>query len=67
MATPWREAAARAAVRAIAADALACFTPEGLWPAHPLDEPDAPLSAIGCRVRCVSTRVGSGARQSEAG
>ena len=41
-ATPWREAAARAAVRAIAADALACFTPEGLWPAHPLDEPDAP-------------------------
>ena len=41
-ATPWREAAAREAVERIAADALGCFTPEGLWPAHPLDDPDTP-------------------------
>jgi hypothetical protein len=40
--SPWREAAARAAIDRIAKDALAAFTPEGLWPAHPLDEPDVP-------------------------
>lgn len=41
-ATPWSEAAAREAIARIAADALAAFTPDGLWPAHPLDEPDTP-------------------------
>ncbi len=40
--TAWSEAAARQAVDRIAADALARFTPESLWPAHPLDEPDTP-------------------------
>ncbi len=40
--TPWNEAAARAAIERITNDALATFTPEGLWPAHPLDEPDTP-------------------------
>ena len=40
--TPWSEAAARAAVARITDDALRVFTPEGLWPAHPLDDPDPP-------------------------
>ena len=40
--TRWSESAARAAVGQIAADALACVTPEGLWPAHPLDDPATP-------------------------
>jgi len=40
--TPWSEDVARAAVERIAADALATFTLEGLWRAHPLDEPDQP-------------------------
>jgi hypothetical protein len=38
--TPWNEHAAREAIARIADDALAVFTPEGLWPAHPLDDPD---------------------------
>lgn len=38
----WSEGAARAAIERIVDDALATFTPEGLWPAHPLDEPDTP-------------------------
>jgi len=41
-ATPWSESAARAAVARIAGDALLSFTPEGLWPAHPLDDPEPP-------------------------
>lgn len=38
---PWDAAAARAAVRAIAAAALRAFDGDG-WPAHPLDEPPTP-------------------------
>lgn len=38
----WSEAAARAAIARIVDDSLSAFTPEGLWPAHPLDEPDPP-------------------------
>ena len=38
--TAWNEGRARAAVARIAADALRAFSPEGLWPAHPLDDPD---------------------------
>jgi len=34
----WSDAAARAAIAAICADAEAAFEPETLWPAHPLDE-----------------------------
>jgi len=41
-ATAWSERAARDAVARITADALRSFTPDGLWPAHPLDEPDTP-------------------------
>ena len=41
-ATPWSEAAARLAIARIADDALRAYTPEGLWPAHPLDDPDTP-------------------------
>jgi len=40
--TVWSESAARSAVSRIADDALAAFTPEGLWPAHSLDDPDPP-------------------------
>src|SRR5690349_16551267 len=39
---PWDEQAARAAIGRIVQDSLAAFTAEGLWPAHPLDEPDPP-------------------------
>jgi hypothetical protein len=35
----WSEAAAREAIRSIAADACAAFDPETLWPGHPLDAP----------------------------
>lgn len=38
----WSDAAARAAIRRIADDALAAFSPTGLWPAHALDEPPTP-------------------------
>ena len=38
--TPWSERAAREAVARIAGDALRTFTPDALWPAHPLDDPD---------------------------
>jgi hypothetical protein len=41
-ATPWNEAVARAAIARIADDALRSFTPETLWPMHPLDDPDPP-------------------------
>ena len=41
-ATHWNEEAARVAIARIADDALRVFTPEGLWPAHPLDDPDPP-------------------------
>jgi hypothetical protein len=39
----WSEAAARAAIAAIAADAEEAFDPATLWPAHPLDEEGGPL------------------------
>jgi hypothetical protein len=39
-ATPWSEGAALDAVARIADDALSSFTPEALWPAHPLDDAD---------------------------
>lgn len=39
---PWSEALARAAIARIADDCLGAYTPAGLWPAHPLDEPTAP-------------------------
>ena len=45
----WSEDAARAAIGRIADDALAVFTPERLWPAHPLDDaehPDARYSML---------------------
>jgi hypothetical protein len=41
-AAPWSEPAARAAIARIVQDSLAAFSPQGLWPAHPLDEPDPP-------------------------
>ena len=34
---PWNETEARRAIGEIAASALAQFTPEKLWPSHPLD------------------------------
>jgi len=37
-ATPWSEGAAHEAVARITGDALASFTPEALWPPHPLDD-----------------------------
>jgi hypothetical protein len=40
----WSEADARAAIARIVEDCLGAFTPEGLWPAHPLDEPRTPAS-----------------------
>ena len=44
----WSDAAARAAVAAIAADADAAYDPGSLWPAHPLDEDEGPLpSTVG--------------------
>ena len=39
-ATPWNEGAAREAIASIADDALRSFTPETLWPTHPLDDPE---------------------------
>ena len=39
---PWNEAAARAAIRELAAVAEAAFDPERGWPAHPLDDPGTP-------------------------
>jgi Lanthionine synthetase C-like protein len=41
--TPWSEAAARAAIATIVADAESAFDAEALWPAHPLDENGEPL------------------------
>ena len=41
--TAWSEAAARAAIGEIAADAEAAFDPETLWHAHPLDTDGGPL------------------------
>jgi hypothetical protein len=43
---PWDEAAARAAIAAIAADAEGAFDEEGLWPEHPADEEGGPLTEI---------------------
>ncbi|MRD48257.1 lanthionine synthetase [Caenimonas koreensis DSM 17982] len=40
--TPWSEAAARAAITRIVDAALAAFTPDGLWPTHPRDDPERP-------------------------
>jgi hypothetical protein len=41
--SPWSEAAARAAIAAIVADAESAFDDEALWPVHPLDEDGEPL------------------------
>lgn len=38
----WDEAAALAAIQSIVMDASDAFSLQGLWPAHPLDEPDPP-------------------------
>jgi hypothetical protein len=38
--TPWSEVAARAAIERIAAGVARDFTSAGLWPVHPLDNPD---------------------------
>ena len=38
--TAWQEGAARDAIVRIADDALRQFTPERLWPTHPLDDPE---------------------------
>ncbi|MBC7601204.1 MAG: LanC-like protein [Ramlibacter sp.] len=40
--TPWSEDAARSAITRIADEALAAFTPDGLWVAHPRDDPEKP-------------------------
>ena len=42
--TSWNESAAREAVARIADDALRSFTPEDLWSAHPLDDPETPAA-----------------------
>lgn len=46
----WGEAAARAAIAAIVADACAAFDPEALWPTHPRDvepgDPALPVAAL---------------------
>jgi hypothetical protein len=39
----WSEAAARKAIAEIVEDAERSFDPDGLWPAHPLDEDGDPL------------------------
>jgi len=45
--TPWSEDRARDAIERIVADANRTFTPEGLWPIHPLDRsPERPPDAI---------------------
>jgi hypothetical protein len=41
-ATPWSEDAARAAIDQIVADALHDRGDDGLWPAHPQDDPGSP-------------------------
>ena len=41
-AAPWSESAARSAIARMVDDSFAAFSPEGLWPAHPLDDPDTP-------------------------
>lgn len=38
--TPWNAQEARLAIARIVQECLGAFTPEGLWPAHALDEPD---------------------------
>ena len=43
-ATPWSDSAAREAIARIADDALHAFTPQGQWPAHPLDDPETPAT-----------------------
>ncbi len=43
---PWSEAAARAAIAEIAADAEDAFDPDGLWRSHPLDEDGEPLPPV---------------------
>jgi lanthionine synthetase-like protein len=43
----WDDAAVRAAIAAVAADAEAAFDPYGLWALHPLDEYDDPADAFG--------------------
>lgn len=40
--TPWDEALARAAIRAIVADTARAFDEDALWPPHELDELDGP-------------------------
>jgi lantibiotic modifying enzyme len=47
---PWDAGAVRAAVAAIAADALATFSPDQLWPVHPLNDEDehVPLPMMYC-------------------
>jgi hypothetical protein len=42
-AQPWDADAARAAIQHIASAALAAFEPATGWPAHPLDDPEAPI------------------------
>lgn len=42
--TPWNEAAASAAIAAIAGEARQAFTPDSLWPIHPDDVEDGDLS-----------------------
>jgi len=42
----WSEAAARAAIAAIVADAERAFDPETLWPAHPRDESEGELPSV---------------------
>ena len=46
----WDEGSARRAIETIARDCEARFSPEGLWPAHPLDHegspPDAPYAGL---------------------
>jgi hypothetical protein len=39
-ATRWSDSAVRAAIERIVDDALRSFTPERLWPMHPLDDPE---------------------------
>lgn len=47
---PWDPDVVRAAVAAIAADAVATFSPDHLWPVHPLDDEGeaAPLPMMYC-------------------
>jgi hypothetical protein len=46
---PWDEARVRAAVEAIVADTERAFSPDALWPNHPLDEDEEwPLGRMTC-------------------